>query len=59
MNRIKQYLKSYTINFGLLLQLTAVFQVYIDGYGNPLATMMVGMIVIGLRFKTTESLNDK
>lgn len=58
-NTIKQWLKSWTINFGLLLQLAAVVQTYIDGWGNPLVTMIVGIIVIGLRFKTKQAVADK
>ena len=59
MSKIKQWLKSWTINFGLLLQLAAVGQVYVDGFGNPFYTMVVGMIFIGLRFKTNEALEKK
>ena len=59
MKKIKQYLKSWTINFGLLLQIAAVAQTYVDGLGNPLATMIVGVIVIGLRFKTTQPVSEK
>lgn len=58
-NKIKQYLKSWTINFGLLLQLVAGLQVYIDGLGNPAATMLIGFIVVGLRFKTTRPVSEK
>jgi len=58
-NKIKQYLKSWTINFGLLLQIAAVVQLYYEDIGNPFATMIVSVIVIGLRFKTTESLSEK
>lgn len=57
--KIKQYLKSWTINFGLLLQITAALQFYYQDIGNPFATLIVSIIVIGLRFKTTEALSDK
>ena len=56
---IKKWFKSWTINFGLLLQLAAVFQVYVEGQGNPVYTMIVGMVIIALRFKTTQALEDK
>lgn len=57
--KIKQYLKSFTINFGLLLQIAAALQFYYQDIGDPFATMVVGLIVIGLRFKTNSSLADK
>ena len=58
-NKIKQYFKSWTINFGLLLQLVAVGQVYIGTLGNPLFTAIIGVVVVALRFKTTQAINDK
>ena len=57
--RTKQYLSSWTINFGLLLQMMAVVQTYVDGLGNPLATMLVGIVVVALRFKTNNALHEK
>lgn len=59
MKTIKQWLKSWTINFGLLLQFVSAFQAYSEKYGDPLVTMIVGMIVIGLRFKTTKPVSEK
>ena len=52
-------LKSKTLNFSLLLQLMAIVQVYVDGIGNPLATVAVAVIVALLRFKTTQSVHTK
>ncbi len=57
--RVRQYFKSKTLNFALLLQMTAVVQIYVDGLGNPLATMIVGLIVAYLRFKTTQPVHEK
>ena len=57
--QIKQYFKSWTFNFALLLQLVAVGQVYVETMGNPLFTAIIGLIVVGLRFKTTQAINDK
>lgn len=59
MIKIKQWMKSWTINFGLLLQIAAGVQLYVDGLGNPAATMVVGVIIILLRFKTTKGLDKK
>ena len=52
LNKLKQYLKSWTINFGLLLQIAATVQTYYEGLGDPRATAIVGIIIILLRFKT-------
>lgn len=57
--RARQYLSSKTLNFAALLQMAAIVQVYVDGLGNPLATMIVGVIVAYLRFKTTEPVHEK
>jgi len=57
--KIKQYLKSWTINFGILLQVAAALQLYYQDIGNPFATMLVSVVVIGLRFKTTEAVSEK
>ena len=57
--QIKQYFKSWTINFGLILQLVAVAQVYVGTMGNPLFTAIIGVVVVALRFKTTQAINDK
>lgn len=54
-----KYFKSWTINFGLLLQVAAMVQGYYEDMGDPLATMIVGIVVIALRFKTTQALEDK
>lgn len=59
MKKIKQWLKSKTIDFGLLLQIAGVVQLYADSLGNGMATMAIGIIVIILRAKTHESLADK
>ena len=56
---IKQYFKSWTFNFALILQLVAVVQVYVGTMGNPLFTAIIGIIVVALRFKTTQHINDK
>ena len=52
-------LKSKTLNFSLFLQLTAVVQVYIEGIGEPLATMAVALIIAMLRFKTKKDVHKK
>lgn len=59
MSKIRQWLKSKTINFGLLLSIAAVVQVYIDSLNNALFTMLISVIVVILRFKTTEAVEDK
>ena len=59
MNRIKQWLKSKTINFGLLLEIAAVTQVYIDSLDRAALTAVIGVIVIVLRAKTNKALSDK
>ncbi len=56
---IKQWFKSTTINFGLLLQITVPIQVYLEQSGYALATMIVSIIVIALRLKTTEAVHEK
>jgi len=56
---IKQICKSWTINFGLLLQVVAILQTYINGLGNPELTAGIGIIVILLRFKTTKAVHEK
>ena len=56
---IAKYFKSWTINFGLLLQIAALLQGYYEDTGDPFATMVVGIVVIALRFKTTQALEDK
>lgn len=59
MKTLKQWIKSWTINFGLLLQMAAMVQVYYEDLGNPFATMVVGVVVIWLRFKTTQAVSEK
>ncbi len=56
---VKQWFKSTTINFGLLLQITVPIQVYLEQSGYALATMVVSIIVIALRLKTTEAVHEK
>ncbi len=56
---VKQWFKSTTINFGLLLQITVPIQVYLEQSGYALATMIVSIIVIALRLKTTEAVHEK
>ena len=56
---IRQWLKSWTIKFGLLLQIAAQVQVYYEDLGDPFATMLVSIIIIGLRFKTTQPVSEK
>lgn len=58
-DKIKQYLKSWTINFGLLLQVGAVVQTYVGTLGNPLLTSLIGVVIVLLRFKTTQAVGDK
>jgi len=59
MKSIKQWLKSWTINFGLLLEIAGVIQIYVDSLEYGLATTFVGIVIIGLRFKTNQPLSDK
>ncbi len=59
MKSIKQWLKSKTVNFGLLLQIAAVAQIYVDSLDRAALTAIVGIVVIVLRFKTSEALEDK
>ena len=59
MNKIKQWLKSKTINFGLLLQIAAVAQIYVDSLDRAAYTAIVGVVIIILRAKTNEALEDK
>ncbi len=59
MNWLKKRLKSKTVNFGLLLKIAGVVQIYIEQLGYGAATMIVGIIVILLREKTNQSLDDK
>ena len=59
MNKIKQWLKSKTINFGLLLQIAASIQIYADTLERAALTAAIGVIIIILRFKTNQALEDK
>lgn len=59
MNWLKKRLKSKTINFGLILKIAGAVQIYVDSLEYGLATMAVGIIVIVLREKTNQSLDDK
>ncbi len=56
---IKQRLKSKTINFGLLLSMSSLIQLYFDQIGYGLASLIVGLIIIWLREQTTQALGDK
>ena len=58
-NVIQDAKVSSTIQFGLLLQLAAVAQTYVETLGNPLFTMIIGMVIIVLRYKTTQSVEEK
>ncbi len=57
--KIKQWFKSWTINFALLLQIAVPIQVYLEQSGYAVATMIVSIIVIALRLKTTEAVHEK
>lgn len=66
MNKIKQWLKSWTVNYGLLLVIAGSLQQNFDylktlvgekNYG--LLFVVVGIVVVVLRFKTTKALEDK
>lgn len=66
LNKIKQYLKSWTINYGLVLMLVgsleANFQYlknYIPDKWYGILLILVGLLVVVLRFKTTTSLKNK
>ncbi len=57
--QVKQWFKSWTINFGLLLQITVPIQVYLEQSGYAAATAIVSVIVIVLRFKTKQAVHEK
>ena len=59
MSWLKKRLKSKTINFGLVLKIAGAVQIYIDSLEYGLATMAIGIVVIVLREKTNQSLDDK
>ena len=57
-------LKSKTINFGLLLAIAGVVQVnlpalQLDPATQGWATMVVGVVVVVLRFLTTKPVSEK
>lgn len=57
-------LKSKTINFGLLLAIAGAVQVnlpslQLDPATQGVATMVVGVIVVVLRFLTTKPVSEK
>lgn len=57
-------LKSKTINFGLLLAIAGAVQLnlpalQLDPTTQGWATMVVGVIVVALRFVTTKPVNEK
>ena len=63
---IKKWMKSWTINYGLVLVILGSLQQNFDylktligekNYG--LAFVAIGIVVVVLRFKTTNSLEDK
>jgi len=57
--KVRQWLKSRTVNYGLLLSMFGVMQVYIEGLNQPFYTMLAGMLVVYLRFKTTVPVSAK
>lgn len=59
MDKIKQWLKSKTINFGLLLQFAVAYQLYVGTLDNALFTFFISVVVIYLRFKTTQPVDKK
>lgn len=59
MNWLKKRLKSKTINFGLMLKIAGAVEIYVDSLEYGLATMAIGIVVIVLREKTNQSLDDK
>ena len=70
MDKIKAYFvgmhRSWTVYLGYLLLFLPVVQSQWDVWGvlvpeklRPFALSILGMIIIGLRFKTTQSLADK
>lgn len=58
-HKIKNWYKSWSINYGLLVSLWGVAAVYVDTLNDPMFTMASGMIIIMLRFKTTQAVQDK
>jgi len=59
MDWLTKRLKSKTINFGLILKVAGAVQIYVDSLEYGAATMIVGVIVIVLREKTNQALDDK
>ncbi len=59
MKKIKQWLKSKTIRYGLLLSAMGVVQVYVVSLNTPILTMVAGLIVVWLRFKTVKPVGEK
>lgn len=56
---IKQWFKSKTINYGLLLTMMGVVSMYVETLNTPMFTMLSGLVVIMLRFMTTKPLSEK
>ena len=66
MSKLKKWMKSWTINYGLLLVILGSLQQKFDylrkligeeNYG--LSFVAVGVVVVVLRFKTTTAVEDK
>jgi len=66
MSKLKQWMKSWTINYGLLLVILGSLQQNFDylrkligeeNYG--LSFVAIGVVVVVLRFKTTTAVEDK
>ena len=66
MSKLKKWMKSWTINYGLLLVILGSLQQNFDylrkligeeNYG--LAFVVIGVVVVVLRFKTTTAVEDK
>ena len=59
MHKLKQWFKSRTFSFGLMLSIMGAVQIYVDTLQDPIYTMIAGIIVILLRFQTVEAIEDK
>jgi TM2 domain-containing membrane protein YozV len=56
---IKQRVKSKTFNFGMLINMAGLIQLYLEQMGYGLATLIVGLIIIWLREQTKQPIDEK
>lgn len=58
-NKIKNAWKSKTMIFGMLLQAAPLVQEYFGAIGDPRGYMIIGLIMMWLRYVTTKPLDEK